>query len=127
LRRDAGFICNALIRPVRAKWHIEKEDAINSSARGLALGSKGTYGIGRGGLDAQAFLAWALVGIPLARGVWQTLENAPALEGCNTWGKTYEEAIKHAEEALTLCFESFDELGKSILEERSLKQPIPSG
>ena len=24
----------------------------------------------------------------------------PALEGCNTWGKTYEEAVKHAEEAL---------------------------
>ncbi|MGB8900388.1 MAG: type II toxin-antitoxin system HicB family antitoxin [Methylocella sp.] len=51
----------------------------------------------------------------------------PALEGYDTWGKTYEEAIKHAEEALTLCFESFDELGKSILEERSLKQPTPSG
>jgi predicted RNase H-like HicB family nuclease len=49
------------------------------------------------------------------------------LEGYNTWGKTYEEAIKHAEEALTLHLESFDELGKSILEERSLKQPTPSG
>jgi hypothetical protein len=36
-------------------------------------------------------------------------------------GKTYEEAIKHAEETLTLYLESFDELGKSILEERGLK------
>jgi predicted RNase H-like HicB family nuclease len=37
-------------------------------------------------------------------------------EGYNTWGKTYEEAIKHAEETLTLYLESFDELGKSIPE-----------
>ena len=51
----------------------------------------------------------------------------PALEGYNTWGKTYEEAIKHAEETLTLCFESFDELGKSIPEGRGLKQPVSLG
>ena len=48
----------------------------------------------------------------------------PALEGCNTWGKTYEEAVEHAEETLTLDLESFDELGKSIPEERGLKQSI---
>ena len=72
----AGFICNALIRPVHAKWHIREEWEKIPSARGLAIGSKGAYGIGRGGLDAQAFLAWALVGIPLAWGVWKTLENA---------------------------------------------------
>jgi cytochrome b len=45
----AGFICNALIRPVRTKWHIEEEVGINTRT---------------------------LVGIPLAWGVWQTLENA---------------------------------------------------
>ena len=72
----AGFVCNALIRPVRAKWHMKEEREKIPSARGLALGSKGVYGIGRGGLDAQAFLAWTLVGIPLAWGVWQTLKNA---------------------------------------------------
>ncbi|MGC2222811.1 MAG: hypothetical protein WA624_10785 [Methylocella sp.] len=72
----AGFICNALIRPAHANWHIREEWEKIPSARGLAIGSKGAYGIGRGGLDAQAFLAWALVGIPLAWGVWQTLENA---------------------------------------------------
>ena len=42
-------------------------------------------------------------------------------------GKTYEEAIKHAEETLTLYLESFDELSKSILEERGLKQPTSFG
>jgi predicted RNase H-like HicB family nuclease len=51
----------------------------------------------------------------------------PALEGYNTWGKTYEEAIKHVEETLTLYLESFDELGKSIPEERGLKQPVSLG
>ena len=50
-----------------------------------------------------------------------------ALEVCNTWGKTYEEAIKHAEDSLTLYLESFDELGKSIPEERGLKQPTTLG
>ena len=65
----AGFVCNALIRPVHAKWHMKEERKKIPSARGPAIGSKGAYGIGRGGLDAQVFLAWALVGIPLAWGV----------------------------------------------------------
>jgi antitoxin HicB len=41
----------------------------------------------------------------------------PALEGCNTWGRTYEEAVMHAEEALALYLETFKDLGKSIPEE----------
>jgi hypothetical protein len=72
----AGFICNALIRPVHAKWHMKEEVGKIPSAHALALGSKGAYGIGRGGLDAKAFIAWALIGLPLAWGVWKTLENA---------------------------------------------------
>jgi predicted RNase H-like HicB family nuclease len=51
----------------------------------------------------------------------------PELEGCNTWGRTYEEAVMHAEEALALYLETFDELGKSIPEEQVLKQPISLG
>ena len=47
-----------------------------SRGKHRTLRSKDAYGIGRGGLDAQASLAWALVGIPLAWGVWKTLENA---------------------------------------------------
>src|ERR1700730_11642428 len=48
----------------------------------------------------------------------------PALEGCNTWGKTYEEAVKHAEEALALYLETLDDLGKSVPEELGQKQPV---
>jgi hypothetical protein len=44
----AGFICNALIRPVHAKWHMKEEAGKIPSAHALALGSKGAYGIGRG-------------------------------------------------------------------------------
>jgi MFS family permease len=72
----AGFICNALIRPVHTKWHIEEEVGVNTTVSRQALGAKGAHGIGRGGLDAKAFIAWALVGLPLAWGVWKTLENA---------------------------------------------------
>jgi MFS family permease len=72
----AGFICNALIRPVHTKWHIEEEVGVNTTVSRQALGAKGAHGIGPGGLDAKAFIAWALVGLPLAWGVWKTLENA---------------------------------------------------
>ena len=51
----------------------------------------------------------------------------PALEGCNTWGKTYEEAVKHAEEALELYLETLNELGKSAPEELGQKQPVSLG
>jgi MFS family permease len=72
----AGFICNALIRPVNAKWHMKDEHAIKVAVSSQALGSKAAYGIGRGGLDAKASIAWGAVGIPLAWGVWKTVENA---------------------------------------------------
>ena len=52
------------------------EHAFKVAVSGQALGAKGAHGIGRGGLDAKAFIAWALVGLPLAWGVWKTLENA---------------------------------------------------
>ena len=51
----------------------------------------------------------------------------PALEGCNTWGKTYEEAVKHAEEALELYLETLNELGKSAPEELVQQQPVSLG
>ena len=36
----------------------------------------GSFGIGRGGLDAPAVLFWAVAGVPLAWGIWKTLEGA---------------------------------------------------
>jgi hypothetical protein len=69
----AGFVCNALIRPVAPKWHM-KEDL--QTAPGSPSETVKCYGIGRGGFDAKVVLAWATVCIPLAWGVWKTLENA---------------------------------------------------
>lgn len=51
----------------------------------------------------------------------------PALPGCHTWGRTYEEAVKHAEEALALYLETLDELGKPIPEEKDINQPVSLG
>jgi hypothetical protein len=47
-----------------------------ASAQSAATVQSGSFGIGRGGLDAKAALFWAFVGIPLAWGVWKTLESA---------------------------------------------------
>ena len=51
----------------------------------------------------------------------------PALPGCHTWGKTYEAAVKNAEEALTLYLETLDELGKTIPEEKNVNEPVSLG
>jgi predicted RNase H-like HicB family nuclease len=51
----------------------------------------------------------------------------PALPGCHTWGKTYEEAVKNAEEALALYLETLEELGKTIPEETDTNQPVSLG
>src|SRR5271169_1588301 len=75
----AGLICNYLIKPVDAKWHMSTEEVAKLQAAGAknagALQS-GSFGIGKGGLDAKAALFWLFVGIPLAWGVWKTLESA---------------------------------------------------
>src|SRR5205085_11773686 len=75
----AGLIFNYLIKPVDKKWHMREADVAKlqaASASAAAAGPHGSYGIGFGGLDVKAALFWAFVGIPLAWGVWKTLESA---------------------------------------------------
>lgn len=75
----AGLICNYLIKPVDKKWHMSDAEVAKlqaATANAGASGPSGSYGIGFGGLDAKAALFWAFVGIPLAWGVWKTLESA---------------------------------------------------
>jgi MFS family permease len=73
-----GLICNALIRPVASKWFMKDADvaALQAEAASAAAGPTGSFGIGKGGLDGRAALFWAFVCIPLAWGVWRTLESA---------------------------------------------------
>jgi MFS family permease len=73
----AGLICNYLIKPVDAKWHMSVEEVgkLQATANGNASGPSGSFGIGKGGLDIKSALFWAFVCIPLAWGVWKTLES----------------------------------------------------
>jgi MFS family permease len=77
-----GFICNFLIRPLDARWFMKPEEvaALQAKAVGAAMATpSGSFGIGKGGLDAKAALFWAFVGVPLGWGVWITLKNALAI------------------------------------------------
>lgn len=77
-----GFAANLLVRPVAAKWHMTDAEVAAEQAKLSAHAVKvetGSYGIGKGGLDAKAAAFWLLVGIPLAWGVWNTVVKAFAL------------------------------------------------
>jgi hypothetical protein len=46
------------------------------TASGAAATPSRSFGIGKGGLDPPALMFCALVGVPIAWGVWITLKNA---------------------------------------------------
>jgi len=75
----AGLICNYLIKPVDPKWHMSEAEVARlqaASASKQATVQHGSFGIGKGGLDVRAAAFWLFVGIPLAWGVYKTLESA---------------------------------------------------
>jgi len=59
------------------------EEVIVLQARVVVAGAPadGSYGIGTGGLDGMAALAWAAIGIPILWGVYVTLQKAVVLFG----------------------------------------------
>ncbi|MBL8883006.1 MAG: OFA family MFS transporter [Hyphomicrobium sp.] len=71
-----GFIANLLVRPVNPKWHMSDKDVAAERAKlsqsPSATTATGSFGIGKGGLDAKGALLWMLVGVPLAWGIWNT-------------------------------------------------------
>ena len=69
-----GFLLNLLIKPVGDRWHMTGEEAKVALAD-----SHGSAGIDRGRFDAMTLLAWAVVGLPLLWGVYQTLTKAFAM------------------------------------------------
>ena len=77
----AGLICNVLVKPVDPKWYMSEAEVakLQAASAGANAGQTGSFGIGKGGLDAKAALFWAFVGIPLAWGVWITLKSAATL------------------------------------------------
>jgi len=74
-----GLVCNYLIRPVDKKWHMSAEEVAKlqaASGKTVAATASGSFGIGKGSFDVKTVLFWAFVGIPLAWGMWKTLESA---------------------------------------------------
>lgn len=78
-----GLIANAFVRPLSDKWFMRDEEvaALQAKTAAANVGPTGSFGIGTGGLDGKALVAWALVGIPLLWGVWNTLKASFALFG----------------------------------------------
>ncbi len=74
-----GFICNMMVKPLARHWFMKDEEVAALQARSTqaaALTTPGSMGIGQWQLNATSILAWAVVGIPIAWGVWITLSSA---------------------------------------------------
>ena len=77
-----GFLANMLVRPVDPKWHMSEADLATERAKlheKNAVATTGSFGIGKGGLDAKALPFWLFVGIPLCWGVMKTFQKAIVL------------------------------------------------
>jgi MFS family permease len=78
-----GLVANAFVRPLSDKWFMPDAEvaALQAKTAAANAGPTGSFGIGRGGLDTKAALAWIAVGIPLLWGVWVTVKSSLALFG----------------------------------------------
>ncbi|WP_045836428.1 OFA family MFS transporter [Hyphomicrobium sp. 99] len=79
-----GFVANLLVRPVNAKWNMTDADIAEERAKLHEKGGakvSGSFGIGKGGIDAKALPFWLLVLIPLGWGSWTTVQKTAALFG----------------------------------------------
>ena len=77
-----GWIANLLVRPVNPKWHMSDAGVMAAQAKlksVAATAQTGSFGIGKGGLNAKAALFWLIIGVPLAWGVWNTVEKTLVL------------------------------------------------
>jgi hypothetical protein len=76
-----GWIANLLVRPVDPRWHMSEAEvmAVQAKLKSTAAVQTDSFGIGKGRLDGKAVLFWLLVGVPLAWGVWNTVEKTLVL------------------------------------------------
>ncbi len=51
----------------------------------------------------------------------------PTLPGCQTWGETYEAAVRNAEEALSLYIETLVANGDPVPETTAIEGPVTLG
>jgi predicted RNase H-like HicB family nuclease len=71
-------------------------------------------------------LAYSLV-IDAQAGESGYLAYFPSLPGCHTWGRTHEEAVKYAEEALIGYLEALQINGQALPQEAQLPGDISLG
>jgi MFS family permease len=77
-----GFICNLLVRPVAAKWQMSEDELAHERKlahdKAQVAYSKNSGVVGTNGASNPAVVAlfWLFVGIPLAWGVYTTLQKA---------------------------------------------------
>ena len=85
-----GLVCNLLVRPLDAKWfmtddELAREKALSHEKAGQEKAATTTFGPDvRRGDESRAWmvvLAWAVVGIPLAWGVYRTLQSVSKFFG----------------------------------------------
>ena len=79
-----GFICNLLIRPVDQKNYMTPEQLAQLDAEQHLITRPGTAAAADNGTRSPGWLvaaAWLAVGIPIAWGVWVTLQKAAILFG----------------------------------------------
>ena len=74
-----GFICNALVKPVDAKWHMKDEDVRALQASLAPAGVPPLTESSAPKFSAAVILAWLAVGIPVLWGVSVTLQSALVL------------------------------------------------
>ena len=73
----AGFVCNALVRPVSERWFMSADELAALQPAAAPAGGGAEEGPGR--FDAKVALAWLAVGLPMAWGAWMTLSTALVL------------------------------------------------
>jgi MFS family permease len=73
-----GFVANLLVRPVAQRFHMSHDQGV-SALQGETTAADTGGGIDRGRFDLVTALAWLVVGLPLAWGVWVTLQKAIVL------------------------------------------------
>ncbi|NML75843.1 OFA family MFS transporter [Rhizobium sp. S-51] len=78
-----GLVANFLVRPLSDKWFMSDEEVagLQAKTKAASAGPTGSFGIGKGGLDGRAALAWAVVGLPILWGIWITLQKTFVLFG----------------------------------------------
>jgi MFS family permease len=79
-----GLLANTGVRALAERWFMGDAEVAAREAKGRQAAEAepgGSFGIGRGGLDFKAALAWAAVGGPIAWGVWVALSKTLVLLG----------------------------------------------